>query len=94
MFVVLGGNGDMAAVDMLLAEGCRVEEKGRKPPGEAEGPELDSWDEPCFCVCQPGAEDDVCCCCCWRRRSFRTCFSLEKRHDRLLLLSSSSSSSK
>lgn len=42
MHVILGGNGDKAAVDMLLVEGCRVEEKGRKTPGEAEGPELDS----------------------------------------------------
>lgn len=38
--IILGGNGGMAEVDMLLAERWRVEEKG--------GPELDSWSGPCF----------------------------------------------
>lgn len=82
MHAILGRNGDKAAVDMLLVEGCRLEEKGRKTPGEAEGLERDSWDEPCFCVCQPAVE--VCWCCCWRMRSFRTCFSLKEKYDGLL----------
>lgn len=60
MQVILGGNEGMAEVDMLLAERCRLEERGGKTPGEAEGPELDSWNGPCFCVCQPGAADEVC----------------------------------
>lgn len=78
--VLLGGNEGRLEVDMLLAGRCRVEEKGGKTPGEAAGPELDSWNAPCFWVCQPGVVDEVCCCCCcWRRRSFMTCFSLKKK---------------
>lgn len=61
LHIILGGNGDV----MLLAEGCRVEEKGRKKPGEAGGPELDSWDDPCFWVCQPADEEEGIGCCCW-----------------------------
>lgn len=60
MQAILGGNEGMAEVDRLLAEGCRVEEKRGKTPGEAEGPELDSWNEPCLCVCQPVVADEVC----------------------------------
>lgn len=59
MVVIPGGNGDKAEVDLLLVEGCRVVEKGRKTPGEAEGAELDSWDEPCL-VCQPAVEEEAC----------------------------------
>lgn len=86
ILIILGGNGDKAAVDKLLVEGCRVDEKGRKRPGEAGGPERVSWDETCFCVCQPDAEEEGwCCCCCWWRRSFRTCFSLcEKSMQNIL----------
>lgn len=82
--VLLGGNEGKVEVDKLLAERCRVEEKGGKTPGEAAGPELDSWKAPCFWVCQPGVVDEVCCCCCWRRRSFITCFNLKKKVKRIV----------
>lgn len=76
VYVILGGNGDV----MLLAEGFRPEEKGKKKPGEVGGPELDAWDEPCFCVCQPAEEEEGRGgCCSWRRRSLRTCFSLKEK---------------
>lgn len=73
---LLGGNGDNAAVDMLLAGGCRVEENGGKTAGDVE---VDSLQEPCFWVCQPAVdrESGCCCCCCCLIRSFRTCFSLK-----------------
>lgn len=50
---------------MLLAEGFRREEKTGTTPGDADGPQPDSWNELCFWVCQPaGAGEDDCCCCC------------------------------
>lgn len=51
----------MGEAAMLLAEGFGTEKMGTTP-GDADGPQLDSWNELCFWVCQPdGAEEDCCC---------------------------------
>lgn len=79
MNAIPGQNGDKAEFAKFPPEGCVVEVKGRKMPGEAEEPGPDSWAEVRFCVCQPAAEGGGCCCCCWRIRSFKTCFSLKAK---------------